>query len=210
MDFGERLKAIRTKRGKTLLEVAEVLGKTEATVQRYESGNIKNPKSDTIQELADVYGVSPAYLMGWTEETPLLIAESPYPYITEPISAGLPATVDGVDDLESLSIPDKVMGKYAGHKGIQLMRINGESMNRVIPNGSLIAVKPTPIENIKDGDIVVYRDCYDYAVKRIYRAGDRVIFRPDSTDMSYTDYVTSGNEDLNIIGKVVVYIVELD
>lgn len=42
------------------------------------------------------------------------------------------------DQLEVVAIPDAVMGKWAGHTDISLMRANGESMNRVIPNGSLI------------------------------------------------------------------------
>ncbi|MFD1204005.1 helix-turn-helix domain-containing protein [Sporosarcina contaminans] len=211
MNFGERLKQIRIRRGMTLLEVAEKLGKTEATIQRYESGNIKNPKSDTIQELAEVYNVNPAYLMGWEEnQYSNLIAETSYPYITTPISAGDPEVVEAVERLDNLSIPDSVMGRYAGQSGIHLMRVNGESMNRIIPNGSLIAVKKMPIDNIKDGDIVVYRDSYNYAVKRIYRDNNELIFRPDSHDPTFRDYVTNADEQLDIIGKVVVYIVELD
>ena len=193
-----------------MLEVAEKLGKTEATVQRYESGNIKNPKSDTIQELAGVYKVNPAYLMGWEENQPSVIRESTYPYIKIPISAGCAETVEAVTEESNLTIPDSIMGKYAGSRDIKMMRVNGESMNRVIPDKSLIAVKKMPIEQIKDGDIVVYNDDYAYAVKRIYRTGDRVIFRPDSNDSSFAEYQTSADEQLDIIGKVVVYIVELD
>lgn len=44
------------------------IGKTEATVQRYESGNIKNLKNDTIESIATALNVNPAYLMGWVEE----------------------------------------------------------------------------------------------------------------------------------------------
>ncbi|WP_319007174.1 helix-turn-helix domain-containing protein, partial [Bacillus thuringiensis] len=65
MDVGKRLKQIRLKRNLTLAEVGERINKTEATMQRYESGNIKNLKADTIEELARVYEVSPAYIMGW-------------------------------------------------------------------------------------------------------------------------------------------------
>jgi transcriptional regulator with XRE-family HTH domain len=52
----------------TLLEVADKLGVKEATVQRYESGAIKNLKYDTITALSDVLRCDPAYLMGWTDE----------------------------------------------------------------------------------------------------------------------------------------------
>ena len=103
------------------------------------------------------------------------------------------------------------MGKWAGQDDIFIMKVNGESMNNVMPHGSLIAVKPIEAHQIKDGDIVVYSDGGDYSVKRFYRDENRLIFRPDSSDPSFYDYVTDiNNDELIIHGKVVVYIVELD
>ena len=64
--MAHRLRELRKERGLTLLQVAEKLGVTESTVQRYESGNIKNLKYETMVELAELFGVAPAYLMGWT------------------------------------------------------------------------------------------------------------------------------------------------
>lgn len=210
MNFGERLKEIRLQRGKTLMEVAEKLGKTEATVQRYESGNIKNPKADTIQELADVYNVSPAYLMGWEGDKTEIIKESSYQYVTAPVSAGLPENIDAIDDCGSIKLPDSIMGKWAG-SDVFVTKVNGESMNKTIPHGSLIAVKYIDPCNLKDGDIVLYSDDHEYAVKRFYKHGDKIIFRPNSNDLRFTDYVTDiNNSNLKIHGKVVLYIVELD
>lgn len=63
----ERIKERRTALGMTLLEVANRLGVKEATMQRYESGEIKNIKHETIVKLAEIFGCSPAYLCGWEE-----------------------------------------------------------------------------------------------------------------------------------------------
>src|SRR5699024_451317 len=141
------------------------------------------------------------------------VVASSYPYYPISVAAGLPENVNSVtnDDVEQIEIPDSIMGKWAGNKDIYLMRTNGESMNKVIPNGSLIAIKPINLSNLKDGDIVVYSDANDYSVKRFYRHDDKLIFRPDSTDLSFTDYIASAdNNELKIHGKVVIYIVELD
>lgn len=67
---GTRLKEQRLRSKLTLLQVANAIGVTEATVQRYESGEIKNIKHETIYELAKLLQCTPAYLMGW-EERPL-------------------------------------------------------------------------------------------------------------------------------------------
>ena len=68
--INERIKEMRKKKGLTLLEVAEYLGVQEATVQRYESGNIKNLKHETICKLAELFGCDPRYLVGWTANNP--------------------------------------------------------------------------------------------------------------------------------------------
>ena len=66
-NLNDRIKEMRKRKGLTLLEVAEYLGVQEATVQRYESGNIKNLKIETISKLAVLFGCDPQYLVGWTE-----------------------------------------------------------------------------------------------------------------------------------------------
>lgn len=71
----ERIKERRLNKEMTLMEVANKLGVKEATMQRYESGEIKNIKHETIVKLAEIFDCSPAYLMGWEESPhPLTVA----------------------------------------------------------------------------------------------------------------------------------------
>ena len=69
-EINERIKEMRKRRNLTLAEVAEHLGVKEATAQRYESGNIKNIKHDTIWKLAELFDCDPMYLMGWRGDKP--------------------------------------------------------------------------------------------------------------------------------------------
>lgn len=62
-----RLRERRNALNLTLSQVASALGITEATVQRYESGEIKNIKYNTIIKLAEILHCSPTYLLGWEE-----------------------------------------------------------------------------------------------------------------------------------------------
>ena len=66
-ELNKRLHDMRIARGLTLLEMAEQLGVKEATMQRYESGAIKNIKHETIAAMAGILGCTPAYLMGWDD-----------------------------------------------------------------------------------------------------------------------------------------------
>ena len=61
----DNLKAARLQAGMTLDEVAQKVGVSRQTIQRYESGVIQNIPSDNIEKIANILGVSPGVLMGW-------------------------------------------------------------------------------------------------------------------------------------------------
>ncbi len=65
--LNDRIKYRRQQLGYTLLYIAEQLGVKEATVQRYESGDIKNIKHETVVSIAEILRCDPAYLMGWQD-----------------------------------------------------------------------------------------------------------------------------------------------
>lgn len=54
------LKQRRIELGLTMLEVATLVGVSEATISRYESGNIKNMRRDRIEKYARALQVSPS------------------------------------------------------------------------------------------------------------------------------------------------------
>ncbi len=63
--FRSRMKERRTILNITLTEIAEALDITQPTVQRYESGEIKNIPYDKLVMLADLLQCTPPYLLGW-------------------------------------------------------------------------------------------------------------------------------------------------
>jgi transcriptional regulator with XRE-family HTH domain len=68
MEMNEKIKTRREELGLTLQEIGDYLGVSKATVQRYESGEIKNLKLESIEKLAEILKISPAFLMGWEEK----------------------------------------------------------------------------------------------------------------------------------------------
>lgn len=201
-------------------DLHKATGIPQSTLVGYTKGE-RLPNAGNVQKIADFFGVKkseidPRYI---SNISPLgsnnvgsgfnPIPSNSYYYYPHSISAGFPIMTDGVTQFEKIELPDVVMGKYAGERNILLMKINGESMNRVIPNGSLIGIKSIDASDLCDGDIVVYSHQYEYSVKQFYRRGHDIIFKPISEEPTYTDYVVKEDDsDLIIHGKVVIYIVE--
>lgn len=213
MDVGNRLRVARQRRNLTLAFVGEVLDKTEATIQRYESGNIKNLKIEVIEQLATLYGVTPGYLMGWEDE-PSTGHSFSYKYITESMLDKLDIKTEQIltSEAKSLNIPDVLMGKWARNKDIFIIKIFNDEMNIIIPPESLIAVQVTNIDKLQDGDIAVYSYREELSIRYFYndKHNERYIFKPNSLDSYYHDIIVKHSEkdNLKMIGKVAIYIVK--
>lgn len=68
----ERIKELRTQRSLTLSQVADYLGVTEATAQRYETGKgIKSVPYEVIEKYANLFKCTPQYILGWDSEDSL-------------------------------------------------------------------------------------------------------------------------------------------
>lgn len=70
--WNERIHEKRIEKGITLAQIADRLGVTEATAQRYERGNIKSIPYEHMCAYGEILNCSPAYLMGWDEEDPTI------------------------------------------------------------------------------------------------------------------------------------------
>lgn len=181
------------------------------------------PRIDKIELLANYFNVNKAELVESRQKldnvVPFHKKEDEYPIYNTGVPAGGLADIgtfveSEYNDLETISLPDSIMGRYAGSQDIFITYIAGESMNNVIPDESLIAVKRIESAfNLENGDIVVFRNGSGMSVKRFYndKIERRLVFRPDSSDKTFIDMVVSYEdaEDLQIYGKVVVYVVKL-
>lgn len=65
MGLKENIKKYRSGNDMTLEDVAEKVGVSRQTIQKYESGVISNIPSDKIEKLAEIFSVTPSELMGW-------------------------------------------------------------------------------------------------------------------------------------------------
>lgn len=176
-------------------------------------GNIKNMKRDKIRGLAQVLKINPLLLGINPSEKD---QELQYNYF----DVGLSAEILSKDDLfqsidtKQITLPDAIMGKFAGNPNVIISRINSEAMNRVIPNGSLIVIqKVDSLEALKDNDIVVYQDGESISIKQFYNKKKKhtIIFTPDSNNDSFhpLSYSYNNLSDIKIIGKIIFNMVSI-
>src|SRR5699024_2710797 len=149
MNKGERLeKLIKESHYKNVNQVSKATGVPYTTIKSFIERDLEKASIDAVVKISKVLGVTVEELIG--ENTPVIDApKKSYTYYPTAISAGLPLEVDGITEASKISISDEVMGSYKNDRDIFFARINGDSMDRSIPDGSLIAIKPMEPEQLK-------------------------------------------------------------
>ena len=69
MTKGERIVALRESKGMSQTELADKIGVSKQLMYKYENDIITNIPSDKIYAISVELNTSPAYIMGWEEET---------------------------------------------------------------------------------------------------------------------------------------------
>ena len=66
--IGIKIKELRTLAGLSQEELGGRVGVQRAAIQKYEKGTIENIPIKTIERLAEIFDVSPMYLVGWNDQ----------------------------------------------------------------------------------------------------------------------------------------------
>lgn len=204
MNFSKRLKKARESRGMTLLELANKIDRTEATVQRYESGNIKNLKNDTIEALAKALNVSPIYLMGWDEGKNL----SPVVELLEIPILGKIACGDPITAIENIA-DYRTVPKNNIPSGGELFFLEafGDSMEPKIPDGSYVLCRKQ--EDVESGEIaaVLVNNDEETTLKKVIKQNGTILLQP--LNDKYAPYIVDKNNPARIVGKALKIEVDL-
>lgn len=207
--IGNNIRSLRNSRGMTQQKLADIVGaKTYTTITKWEKGD-NVPQGKDLIVLSNHFNVSVDSILGLSEQ-PLNVEVSEYKFYPDSISAGLPLTAEGITDYDTIAIPDEFMGSYAGHEDVIVSSINGDSMNKLMNDGSYIAIKPINLSELKNGDMVVFSHNHEYSVKYFYKHDDKLIFKPYSNNPVHYDQSFNADDGVMIHGKVVTYIVNLD
>ena len=116
------------------------------------------------------------------------------------ISAGQPNWAE--ENIEGrIPIDTELMDIYSPEEYF-FLRVNGESMNKVIKNGAFALIHKQ--DTVENGEIaVVLVNGYDATLKKFTKQGDLIILEPNSTDESFETQVYDKTTSIKILGKYV-------
>lgn len=209
-----RLRELRKESGLSQQSVASKIGVSDSAYQNYEYGQRDIPGA-VLQALANLFDTSVDYILGISPIRNKTIRATGLAtdYIEVPlygaIAAGKPIEMTEIDG--TFPIPAQ---KHEQYPDAFLLRVEGESMNRVLPNGSYALVDPCSDVDRDGQPYAVCVNGYDATIKRVRKLNNGFELAPDSTDPTFKptvyDYGVEGTETITPIGRVVYYVLPFD
>lgn len=211
MTIGDRVKALRIKKGLTQSELAEKLGyKSKTSVAHIENG--RDIPRAIIVKLSDILETSPAYLMGWEDEqkpeltlsdlyerydniSPVQLKRFP---LLGDIACGKPIFAN--EDKESFVMADMDI------KADFCLRAKGDSMiNARINDGDIVFIQSMPI--VEDGEIAAVIIDDEATLKRVYyyREENKLMLVAENPKYKPLVYMNEKLNQIRILGKAVYF-----
>lgn len=213
MTVGERIKKVREKTGMSQVDFADKINVSKQTLYKYENNLITNIPSDKIEAVAEIGGVSPAFLMGWID-----IAEQTRPTAEELQkfkNAVLPIHLKKFRLLGEISCGEPIYANEDRESYIMAgtdikadfcLKARGNSMiNARIYDGDIVFIQQS--DKIENGCIYAVGIDDEVLLKRIYYDKENNMFQLVSENPAYPPKVITG-ENLNhivILGKAVAF-----
>lgn len=205
MNIGDRIKQRRAELGLSVDDLAAKIGKSRATIYRYENGDIENMPTPILEPLAKALDTTPADLMGWKETTSTLPA---YPNIHPIGTVRLPVLGGIACGVPRYASEDRESYTLAGtdiHADFCLIA-HGDSMTGArINDGDIVFIRKQDI--VENGEIAAVVIGDEATLKRFfyYREKELLILRAENP--KYPDLIYTGAEleAVHVLGLAIAF-----
>lgn len=206
MNTNELLRQQRKMLNLTMKQVADYVGVSEATVSRWESGNIANMGRDKIALLSQILKLSPGVIAGYEQNDNNFISLGnliPLPKMKKvprlgTIACGEPILADENIETDDF-VPEDIKCDFT-------LMCKGDSMvNARINDGDIVYIKhQDQVENGEIAACLVEGDFEtDATLKRYYKYDDRIILQSENPKYQPFVYVHEEMNKVRVIGKAV-------
>ena len=195
----ERIKMRRKELGMSYQELADCTGISKSTLQRYETGSIKNIPLDKLDSLAKGLQTDALFILGKTERNNAEIINNGIYRIPvfDSVSAGFGAYADS---RAVCYIPTFI--EHPGEKDEFLwINVRGDSMAPTIEDGDRILVKR--LDSVENGSVAVVMIGDDAFVKKIKYGRNWVELHSINPYYPVRRFDGADADDVRVVGLVV-------
>lgn len=205
MSLAQNIKKLRLNMGLTQGELAEKINVTRSTVTQWETGWTQ-PRMGAIERMASVFNVSVSDIV--SEDVPVLSGamkaissgESYLPLISlGRVHAGVLADEEAYE--KTVNVPSNIA---KNHPSAMVLEVEGNCMNRVIPEGSHVLLDPT-ITPSNGSIVVVETEDYQAIMRRWYKGSKSLMLVADSYEEFEDIIFTDDEHPIKVVGVVVWY-----
>ena len=195
--FAKNLKYYMDKYQKTRNDIAKITNVPYSTVSSW-CNALFYPRIDKIEMLANYFNILKSDLVEDKDnKKESLIYMAP---VYGKIAAGQPNWAE--ECIEGRLPIDPNLMDIVNPEECYFLRVNGESMNKLVKNGAYALIRKTDFVN--DGEVaVVLVNGYDATLKVFSRQGDFVILNPMSDDPSFKTQIYGKDTEIKVIGKYI-------
>lgn len=215
--LGNNLAALLEIEGISQADFADSIGVSRETANRWVSGDIASIRDRNIEKIRSRYNLSVddlrsevngLYAKLHGQPIPITVPGARRMVASEPAFLPLRGKVHAGDACEPDVFDDLVecpASVAAGHPNAYFLRVEGDCMSRIYPEGSLILIDPDMVP--QDGSIaVVSIDGADFVMRRLRKGSRTLMLCPDSYADDYADIVVDPDEHtVEFVGTVVWY-----
>lgn len=198
---GNRVKLLREELNLKQDDLAKKLGVSPSAIGMYER-DLREANDEIKLKMCDLFECSMDYLTGKSNKRTSNINNDKLflAPVYGKISAGLPNWAE--ECLDGYLPIDPNLMNISSPGECFFLRVDGESMNKVLKNGSYALIRKTDF--VEDGEIaVVLVNGYDATIKKFTKQGDIIALEPMSDDPSIKTQIYTKNTSIKVIGKYI-------
>ena len=198
-----RLKILREEKQLLQEELGKIVGVSGRAIGNYENGN-RDMSTEIQKKLANFFEVSIDYLVGNSNERNSILKDKLFLIpIVGRVPAGEPLLAE--ETIEGYLPIDPIMYNLSSPDNLFFLRVVGESMNKVVSNGSFVLVRKQDYAETGDVVVALVNGDNEATLKRFKELDNSfVMLEPDSTYPEYTPRIVNLRDtEFKIIGKVI-------
>lgn len=174
----DRIRSKREQLGYSYQDLAELTGMTKSTLQRYETGDIKNIPLSRIKILASALQTTPEWIMGWNIYTPKIEDNDNFSLVMLPI-VGRICCGNGTLAYEEIEGYEPTPKEWLNGGDYFYLRAKGDSMMGArIYDGDLLLIRRQP--DVENGQIAAVLIEDDAMLKKVYKNNGQLVLQSEN------------------------------